>query len=296
MLSRRFIDLSLLAVIGLVLLVSPFGYSQPAKASEIYEMSFEPIRELETLNDAVDEELLINLTNEANALLDSLNQEFSPETITNTVSTPEITVEEVVYEEPVKTITVNYGDYIGLTPDAIESAARDLGLSPTYASSKDSYSSSIPAGNVVWHGSGDYVENETFRYGLSLGPRPHDSVHYVTAVIVPRSTDVSEEQALIDAGNVVATEGTYAGSFNMFAHNFNQGNGWKASFEVGDYVIINNTYKFQIYDIGNGYQDDDGYLWYQGRKAINPDLMADLVVNTCNKGNSRWFALGRAVD
>ena len=110
----------------------------------------------------------------------------------------------------------------------------------------------------------------------------------LTAVIVPRSTDVSEEQALIDAGNVVATEGTYAGSFNMFAHNFNQGNGWKASFEVGDYVIINNTYKFQIYDIGNGYQDDDGYLWYQGRKAINPDLMADLVVNTCNKGNSRF--------
>ena len=74
-------------------------------------------------------------------------------------------------------IIVTYGSYIGKTVQELETAASKLGskgLKPNHNSDRDAYSKSIPKGNVVWHGSGEYDEEEKFNYGISLGKSKED--------------------------------------------------------------------------------------------------------------------------
>ncbi len=66
-------------------------------------------------------------------------------------------------------IIVAKGDYIGKTVAEFEEAVKKLTLNPYHDSEKDDYSDSVKKGNIIWHGSGTYEENEKIRYGVSLG-------------------------------------------------------------------------------------------------------------------------------
>ena len=66
-------------------------------------------------------------------------------------------------------IVVSSGTYVGKTEEDFKKAATDLGLKPNHKTEKDAYSTTVEKGKIVWHGSGTYVKDETFNYGLSLG-------------------------------------------------------------------------------------------------------------------------------
>ncbi len=72
-------------------------------------------------------------------------------------------------------IKVSAGEYVGMTEDDFKRTAEDLGLSPNHKSEKDAYSDTVEKGCIVWHGSGTYVANETFNYGLSKGKKDGSS-------------------------------------------------------------------------------------------------------------------------
>ena len=72
-------------------------------------------------------------------------------------------------DESSSDIVVKSGTYIGKSEDEFIKIGKDLGLSPNHKESKDAYSDTVAKGCIVWHGSGTYVKNETFNYGLSLG-------------------------------------------------------------------------------------------------------------------------------
>lgn len=72
-------------------------------------------------------------------------------------------------KEPVNTdIVVNYGDYIGLTVEEFERKATELGLKPNHQTSRDRYDANVKIGNISWHGSGTYVKDEVFNYGVCI--------------------------------------------------------------------------------------------------------------------------------
>lgn len=66
-------------------------------------------------------------------------------------------------------IEVKADQYINLTVEEFEKKAKELGLNPIHASEKDTTSSTVKEGNIVWHGNGTYVKDENFRYGVSKG-------------------------------------------------------------------------------------------------------------------------------
>ncbi len=71
--------------------------------------------------------------------------------------------------EPVNTdIEVKYGDYLNITVSEFESKARALGLTPNHQESRDKYDPNVKIGNIVWHGSGIYVKDEVFNYGICI--------------------------------------------------------------------------------------------------------------------------------
>ena len=70
---------------------------------------------------------------------------------------PEQTTHEVVF-----------GDYIGITVEEFEAAAKKLGLKPNHQESRDRYNPDVKFGNIAWHGSGVYVPDETFNYGICI--------------------------------------------------------------------------------------------------------------------------------
>ncbi len=72
-------------------------------------------------------------------------------------------------------IVVTAGKYVGKSESEFISIASSLGLKANHNSDRDAYSDSIAAGKIVWHGSGTYVKNETFNYGLSLGKAPEQT-------------------------------------------------------------------------------------------------------------------------
>ncbi len=72
-------------------------------------------------------------------------------------------------------IVVTAGKYVGKSESEFVSIASSLGLKANHNSDRDAYSDSIAAGKIVWHGSGTYVKNETFNYGLSLGKAPEQT-------------------------------------------------------------------------------------------------------------------------
>ena len=68
-------------------------------------------------------------------------------------------------------IVIKSGTYVGDSEEDFRSTAENLGLKPNHNSDKDAYSDTVAKGRIVWHGSGTYVKNETFNYGLSLGKK-----------------------------------------------------------------------------------------------------------------------------
>ena len=72
-------------------------------------------------------------------------------------------------------IVVKSGEYVGKSESEIKSIATELGIKANHNTEKDAYSDTVAKGNVVWHGSGNYVKNETFNYGLSLGKKDQSS-------------------------------------------------------------------------------------------------------------------------
>ncbi|MBQ1346588.1 MAG: hypothetical protein IIY65_01185 [Erysipelotrichaceae bacterium] len=70
---------------------------------------------------------------------------------------PEQTTHEVVF-----------GDYIGITVEEFEAAAKKLGLKPNHQESRDRYNPDVKFGNIAWHGSGVYEKDEVFNYGVCI--------------------------------------------------------------------------------------------------------------------------------
>jgi len=70
------------------------------------------------------------------------------------------------------TISVVKGTMVGLTLDEFKDAVSKLGtkgLKVKHNEEYDAYSSTIDKELIVWHGSGDYKDEEEISYGLSLG-------------------------------------------------------------------------------------------------------------------------------
>lgn len=74
-------------------------------------------------------------------------------------------------------IIVSYGSFFNLTVSELETAVSKLGkkgLKPNHNTDKDNYSKTVAKGNVIWHGSGEYEDEEVLNYGLSLGKSKED--------------------------------------------------------------------------------------------------------------------------
>ena len=81
--------------------------------------------------------------------------------------TPETPITPVNPE--IKTVTVDGSAYIGYTVDQFKSKMSELGLTANYNSSKDTYSSTVASGNIVWYNSGTFNEGSSIAYGVSKG-------------------------------------------------------------------------------------------------------------------------------
>ncbi len=76
---------------------------------------------------------------------------------------------------------IKAGTYVGKTEDEFKTIATNKGLKPNHKSEKDQYSDTIAKGSIVWHGSGQYVKDEAFNYGLSLGKQESAQTIQVSA-------------------------------------------------------------------------------------------------------------------
>ena len=84
-------------------------------------------------------------------------------------------------------IVVKQNAYVAYTEDNFIKTANSLGLKPNHKSEKDAYSDTVAKGSIVWHGSGTYVKNETFNYGLSLGKKADSSIYVNSGAYVGKS-------------------------------------------------------------------------------------------------------------
>lgn len=67
-------------------------------------------------------------------------------------------------------ITIESGDYVGLSFDEFKKKVEALGLVTKHNESRvDTYSSSVGKDCILWHGSGTYEKGEAITYQLSLG-------------------------------------------------------------------------------------------------------------------------------
>ncbi|MBQ5805501.1 MAG: PASTA domain-containing protein, partial [Erysipelotrichaceae bacterium] len=67
-------------------------------------------------------------------------------------------------------LIIEPGKYVGKIEKDFISIAKEFSLVPTHITDRDSFSTKVDKGSIVTHGSGVYVKNEEFKYGLSLGP------------------------------------------------------------------------------------------------------------------------------
>lgn len=72
-------------------------------------------------------------------------------------------------------IIIEAGKYVGKSEEEFIKIAKELTLDPTHLGNRDSFSTSVEKGYIVTHGSGTYVKDEAFNYGLSLGPAKIES-------------------------------------------------------------------------------------------------------------------------
>ena len=89
-------------------------------------------------------------------------------------------------------IPVSADTYVGKTVSEFESAVKALGLVPSKTTEHQDNSSSIPEGNIIWHGAGNYAKGETIRYAVSLGPKAEVTVYLAsTSDLAARAYDPS---------------------------------------------------------------------------------------------------------
>ena len=146
---------------GLILPVDPFVIKDNSKLSDV--QSWAKTNNIQTLN--VVEEENNDLENGKVIRIEPTDQIYKDTVVTVYVAKSSNTPETNTNGN----ITVNAGAYIGKTVSEFENYVKKLGLKPNHNTDRDEYSSNVEKGRIVWHGSGDYVENETINYGLSLG-------------------------------------------------------------------------------------------------------------------------------
>ncbi|MEE3424549.1 MAG: hypothetical protein VZR26_03165, partial [Erysipelotrichaceae bacterium] len=125
-------------------------------------------------------------------------------------------------------IYISSGKYIGKSESEFQTIATGLNLKPNHNSDRDAYSDSVAKGYIVWHGSGTYVKDETFNYGLSLGKAPDTTVtvadksgsseesfkSYIVSLGLKAGTRSEEYSDSVSAGNLIRND---TGSFKKGA-------------------------------------------------------------------------------
>ena len=125
-------------------------------------------------------------------------------------------------------IYISSGKYIGKSESEFQTIATGLNLKPNHNSDRDAYSESVAKGYIVWHGSGTYVKDETFNYGLSLGKAPDTTVtvadksgsseesfkSYIVSLGLKAGTRSEEYSDSVSAGNLIRND---TGSFKKGA-------------------------------------------------------------------------------
>ena len=96
---------------------------------------------------------------------------------------------------------IKAGTYVGKTESEFKTIATNKGLKANHKTEKDDYSDTVAKGSIVWHGSGQYVKDETFNYGLSLGKK---------------GSEVSEDDLYVTSGKYV---GKTESEFKTIANN-----------------------------------------------------------------------------
>ncbi|MCR4634126.1 MAG: hypothetical protein K5648_08385 [Erysipelotrichaceae bacterium] len=99
-------------------------------------------------------------------------------------------------------IVVKAGSYVGYTEENFKKKAEELGLKANHNAEKDGYSDSIAKGSIVWHGSGTYVKNENFNYGLSLGKKDAPKTVTVSAGTYVGKSEEEIQKAAVTLGLV----------------------------------------------------------------------------------------------
>ena len=96
---------------------------------------------------------------------------------------------------------IKAGTYVGKTESEFKTIATNKGLKANHKTEKDDYSDTVAKGSIVWHGSGQYVKDEAFNYGLSLGKK---------------GSEVSEDDLYVTSGKYV---GKTESEFKTIANN-----------------------------------------------------------------------------
>ena len=117
-------------------------------------------------------------------------------------------------------IEVVFGDYIGITVEEFEKKAKELGLKPNHNTARDKFSTEVKFGNIVWHGSGTYVKDEVFNYGICINEINVSAGQYV---------DISEE-SFIAAAKKLTLKPTHITGRDAYSTSIEKGNivthGW----------------------------------------------------------------------
>ena len=125
-------------------------------------------------------------------------------------------------------IYISSGKYIGKSESEFQAIATGLNLKPVHNEEWDTYSDSVAKGYIVKHGSGTYVKDENFRYGLSLGKAPDVTVtvadksgsseesfkSYIVSLGLKAGTRSEEYSDSVSAGNLIRND---TGSFKKGA-------------------------------------------------------------------------------
>ena len=125
-------------------------------------------------------------------------------------------------------IYISPGKYVGKSESEFQTIATGLNLKPVHNEEWDAYSDSVAKGYIVKHGSGTYVKDENFRYGLSLGKAPDVTVtvadksgsseesfkSYIVSLGLKAGTRSEEYSDSVSAGNLIRND---TGSFKKGA-------------------------------------------------------------------------------
>ena len=136
------------------------------------------------------------------------------------------------------TIYINQDKYVGKLEQEVIDATKKLGLNPTHLENRDAYSSTIPKGAIVTHGFGEYVKDEAFNYGLSLGkeneePKQDEKPSQDSIKIKENQFVGKSEQEVIDATKKLNLKPTHLSDRDAYSDTIEKGK--IVSHGYGDY-------------------------------------------------------------